>query len=306
MEATGIEDMFIAEKLAPMLTVPTKAGIYPYFAIAAGNLMKKESTLRDPSGTYNEVTQAFTTDTYETMDRGLETRVDDSFAADWSRFFEAEVIATQHITRSMKIDYEYRVAQLFMGTAGVTAFGATDAAVAYTELLMDTIDFARDVNDAKARLVKKGVRPNTMVMSLNVYNRIRRTKKLQNYLFGAEGLTAVGYKQVDPQRIGSAFSIQNVYVAEAHYDSADKGQATATIIPIWGDSYVWIGYVAGGDFQARGAARTIVWTGDSPSLYVTESYRDENRRSDKIRVRHHTSEKIIDSTAGTLITTGYA
>jgi hypothetical protein len=46
-----------------------------------------------------------------------------------------------------------------------------------------------------------------------------------------------------------------------------------------------------------------VWTEDS-ELFTTETYRDEKRRSDMVRVRHNTAEKVIDETAGELIATG--
>jgi hypothetical protein len=41
--------------------------------------------------------------------------------------------------------------------------------------------------------------------------------------------------------------------------------------------------------------RTFLWTGDSDSNSVVESYRDEERRSDIVRVRHHTQERRLIS-----------
>ena len=67
-------------------------------------------------------------------------------------------------------------------------------------------------------------------------------------------------------------------------------------------------YVQGGDYANGGAGRTLVWTGldNSTDFLVTETYRDELHRSDKVRVRTHTAEKVINPAAGTLITTGFA
>jgi hypothetical protein len=39
---------------------------------------------------------------------------------------------------------------------------------------------------------------------------------------------------------------------------------------------------------------------------VTETYRKEEVRSDCIRVRQHTAEKVISAPSGTLIKTGFA
>ena len=62
-----------------------------------------------------------------------------------------------------------------------------------------------------------------------------------------------------------------------------------------------------GDFTGGGVGRSIVWGADSPGgLFVSETYRDEKRRGNMIRVRMNTDEKIIDETAGELITTQWA
>jgi flagella basal body P-ring formation protein FlgA len=55
-----------------------------------------------------------------------------------------------------------------------------------------------------------------------------------------------------------------------------------------------------------GVGRTIVWTADAPGMFVTETYRSEPRRGDMVRVRMHSAEKIVDATAGELLTTGWA
>ena len=40
--------------------------------------------------------------------------------------------------------------------------------------------------------------------------------------------------------------------------------------------------------------RTFLWVEDSPDLMVSESYREEQTRSDIIRVRQNVAEKLID------------
>jgi hypothetical protein len=50
----------------------------------------------------------------------------------------------------------------------------------------------------------------------------------------------------------------------------------------------------------------LVWSDDAPGGFVSESYRDEARRSNVLRVRMNTAEKIIDANAGVRITTQYS
>jgi hypothetical protein len=64
--------------------------------------------------------------------------------------------------------------------------------------------------------------------------------------------------------------------------------------------------VQSGQFTAGGIGRTLVWSADAPGGFVSESYRDEARRSNVLRVRMNTSEKLIDANAAVRITTSFA
>lgn len=300
-EAAGADNYFIASKVMPVLESPVKAGVYPKIQMAAGGLMKKEATRRGPTGTYNEVDRKITTDTFDCVDRGLEERIDDVIARDFQRFFDVEVLTTKLITRQVMLDYETRVAGAIMNSS---TFTATAATVAITEANLATIDIVLDIFNAKERLTRKGLVPNTMIMTDSVFNRIRRSTKIQTFLYGTLG-SGTGYRLINAQDIGNALGIPNIMIAAATYDSANKG-LTPVLTPVWGNSYIWIGYVAGGDFSAMGAGRTIVWTADAPGMFVTETYRSEPRRGDMVRVRMHSAEKIVDATAGELITTNWA
>jgi len=69
----------------------------------------------------------------------------------------------------------------------------------------------------------------------------------------------------------------------------------------------WVGCTKGGDYSEGGAGRTLVWEADIPSgLYATETYRDEKRRSDRVRVRTNSIEKVLNGNAGQLIATAWA
>ena len=300
-EASGADAYFIGSKIMPVLDSPVKAGIYPKIRMQNGGLLKAETTRRGPTGTYNEVDRKIESDTFDCIDRGLEERIDDVIARDFGRFFDVEVLTTKLITRAVMLDYEIRVAAAIMSAS---TFTATAATVAITEANLATIDIVLDIFSAKERLTRRGIIPNCMIMTDSVFNRLRRSTKLQTFLYGTLG-AGTGYRLVNAQDIGNALGVPNIYIAAATYDSADKGQ-TPVLTQVWGNSYIWIGYVAGGDFSAMGAGRTIVWTPDSAGMFVTETYRSEPRRGDMVRVRMHTAEKIVDATAGELITTNWA
>lgn len=296
-EAAQADQYYIGSKVLPILPSPVKSGIFPKISMSPGELLKSDSTKRGPSGTYNEVDRKISTDTFDCIDRGLEERIDDVFVRDMSRFLDVEVLTSKLITRMMMLDYEIRCANRLFDA---TTFTTTNSGVEYSESNLATIDFAADLMAAKERLTRKAVIPNVAIMNDSMFNRIRRSAKLQTFLYGNIG-AGTGYRLVNAQDIGAAFNVPMVYVAAATFDASKKGATNPALTQVWNSDYVWLGNVQGGDFSAMGAGRTIVWTADSPSLFQTETYRSEPRRGDMVRVRHHTDEKVVDATAAELI-----
>lgn len=301
-EGNAVDQMFIGLDVFPVYGSDAKDGQFPKFKLATGELLNNDATLRQPTGSYGRVYRTYENDNFSCLDRGLEELVDDTYKSDVSRFFQAELMAANQVYRQVRLGHEIRVAQALMNSSNFTA---TAAAVAYTENLIATIDLVKDVTGACSRLNDKGIIPNTIVMSKNVFQRVRRSTLLTGYLRGSKSTDSKVLASADD--IASVFAaegIQKCLVGKMPYNSGKKGAAYSAS-QVWGDTYIWVGQVAGGDFMAGGAGRTIVWNPEGGVL-VSETYRSEERRSDVVRVRQNTAEKVVDGTAGELITTSYA
>jgi len=297
-DAAYADQYFIGLKVFPVYNSPKKTGNYMRITSAASESMKKNITDRAQKGAYGEVDRTYEKDTFSCSDRGLEEKLDDSVTAELSDFFSTEAVTSKLLLRSIMMDHEVRVAAKVMNTSN---FDATNSTVAYTVAQLANFDFALDIQNAIKKVKKRGEMPNTVVMNRDVYDRIRLSDKFAKFLFGPLG----GGQQITESMLGEAFGIPNILVADATIDSSKKGQ-TAAPDYIWPNTYIWVGNVQGGDFSAGGAGRSILWTGDASSIFVTETYRDEKHRSDVIRVRTHTDEKVISTPSGTLITTQWA
>jgi hypothetical protein len=137
-EAAAADKFFIAQRVLPMVLVGLKSGSYPKLTRSATELLTPNSTIRNPKSEYARTQRAWTSDTYDCVDRGLEEPVDDAESQDIGRFFNAEVATARFVLRSMMLDYEIRVQQTLFST---TNFGAaTAASVAYT---MANIEYDR-------------------------------------------------------------------------------------------------------------------------------------------------------------------
>lgn len=302
-EASMAVDNLIGTRVLPPFEVDQQSGQYPVFKKGKGELLNDDATLRTPGGSYGRVKRTYENDTYDCKDRGLEEEVDDTYKRNVSRFFDAESTAAKHVMQQVMLGHEVRAAAAVMNTSN---FGSgTNSAVAYTEANIATIDFPQDVFAAVERLNDNAEQPNTIVMSSTVFNRLRRATLTQNFIRGNRPTDSS--LNVTPTALAAAFAesgIEQVLVGRARVNSAKKGQ-NYSASNVWGNTYVWVGKVASGDFMNQGAGRTLVWNKEG-GLWVTETYREESKRSDIVRVRQNTAEKIIDGAAGTLITTQYA
>jgi hypothetical protein len=301
MEAVHQEKHYIASMLLPIYGSEREVGRYPKFTIGKGELLKRESQKRGATGTYNESDEVFEWDNYQTAEYGHEKRIDDVVRKQMRDFFDSEMVTAKFCMNKLMLDYEIEAANALLNP---TTFTSSSAGTAYTEANLDTMDVPADINATIEQLTLLGEEPNTMVLSLPLFNRLKRSKKLQTYLYGHLNTTQGG-SNITSEIIAASFGIANVIVAKKSYDSGIKGKTS--VGPVWNNNYIWIGDVQGGDFMNGGAGRTIIWDADSEGgLFTTDQYRDEARRGDKIRVRSNRTIKVINQNSARLISTSWS
>jgi hypothetical protein len=299
-EALAADRYFIGLDLLPAFTVDRSSGEYRKLTVDATKLLKSGGDLkRGPKGSYPEVDWTWAKDSYLTVDRGIEQKIDDVVAADVAHAFSIEAQASKLLLRRVRLAHEQRVKAILFNTS---TFDSVNSTTAYTEANLATMDAPADIIAATDRIRARGEECNTIVIGRQSWNRIRRSDRLAKFFFGQLG----GSQQITPQMFAEKFEIPNIRIGDAVVDTAQDGQ-TASLSRIWTPDYIWIGNVQGGDFAAGGAGRTLIWTGDTGGeLFVTETYRNEQIRSDVIRVRSNTDEKIVSARSGTLIATQFA
>ena len=303
IEAPNSETGLIGAEVLPLLPVPAKSGQYLKVQLAQADLLNNDSKPRGASSDYARAVRAFGTDTYDTIEYGLEELIDDGFRADADRFFDLEASSARFLLRQIKLGHEKRVSDILF--AGTTPFTTADqsAISAYTNANLSNIDVAGDIANARTELNKLGYEANTIIMSAPVFERIRRTTKLQNQFFGVVSDTKG--RLLAEAEIAAALGVERVLVGRAAINSANKNKAYSGgfIVP---NTQIIVANVQSGQFTAGGIGRTLVWSADAPGGFVSESYRDEARRSNVLRVRMNTSEKLIDANAAVRITTSFA
>jgi hypothetical protein len=158
---------------------------------------------------------------------------------------------------------------------------------------------------AKSRGLKNGLILNAVVMSNDIYTRIQRSTLMQNQIFGVVPKSAGQFTLPGEDDIARALGVDYLYVAKAAKNANQKGQSFSGSF-IWGNTYIAVCQVQGGEYTAGGVGRTIQWTKDTTGLFTPETYRSDERRSNILRVRQNVVEKVIDETACELIATSYS
>ena len=294
------QNLFIGTDVMPLYVADVRSGEYLKINLGGSEALNDDATKVAPGAAYPRVSRKFTSDTYNTTEYGLEEVLPDATQRDLARFLDVEVAVADMLLSQITIGHEARVATATFAANGLTAISAS---ADYTEANITAFDVPRDVAGAKLELAKYGVLPNTLIMSASVFERVRRSAKVQNQFFGV--VPSDQSRLLSEQEVAAAVGVDRVLVGRAPKNTAKKNQAYSGGF-IWGNTYMSLAYIAGGEFAAGGFGRTILWGADSPVPFVAETYRDEARRSNVLRVRQHTSEKVIDGSSIIRITTGYA
>jgi hypothetical protein len=294
--------LFIGDQIFPVKGEDVKRGIYMKANLANAELLNADAVPRASGDSYQRINRKYDTDTFDAIEYGLESVIDDAYESEVERFMNIESTEAMLLERSLRISYEARVAAALFNAS---TFTATAATVNYTAANLATIDVANDVDLAKSRMLKNGLIANTIVMGYDVYQRIRRSTLLQNQIFGVVPRSANQRMLPGEQDVAEALGVEKLLVGKAPRNGNNKGQSYSGSF-IWGTTYIAVCNTAGGEYQAGGVGRTIQWTKDTTGLFTPETYRSDERRSNVLRVRQHTAEKVIDATACELITTSYS
>jgi len=279
--------------------VSEQSGDYPVIPLEQILKVPDDGGRRAPRQAYGRDDFEFGTGTYSCKEYGREAPLDDVEARLYSRFFDAEIVAARRATLKLALLYEIRCKNLLFNTG---TFANAAAAAAWSSAATAT-PLADVKNAKKAMRDAAGIEPNVIVMAKPVFDNLMVTDEINTTFRYTNPIPSLS-REAKRRLAAQYFEVDEVLVASGMYDTAKKGQS-ASLSDIWGSNMVGLFRVA--DSEARDleepvVGRTFLWTEDSPELFTTEQYREEQTRSNVYRVRHHTDERLVYAGAGYLIT----
>ena len=285
---------FVGLKIAPSLEVSEAFGEYP--VVEPGDLLKVVQTLRNSDGSYRNISGRVGKDSYRTEEHGLVERIDDRYAAVHRGWFNSERLATMRLQHALALAHNKRVITVAEAVSNTTAAGTAWSTTA-------NADPVANVRTAKLALRDRigMATPIKMVLELETFEFLKDCDAIINRLKYA-GFRDPERSNISAAALESVFDVDEIIVSTAKTNSADDPNA-ATFANAW-DKTKCLLFVAGsGDTIGPQYMRTFHWGGDGSSIGGTiESYGDDARRSDNIRVRFDVEEKEIYSDAAQLIT----
>jgi hypothetical protein len=293
---------FIAQKVLPLVEVAKQAGTFGKITIE--QLLKTGTTRRTPGAGYNRGDWSFDDATFSCEEHGWEEPVDDREAKMYADYFDAEQISTLRAYNNVLLNMEARVSAAIFNattwtsyTTGITTEWSTVA----------TATPLADIRAAKLAVFNQcGMWPNTVIMDREVFNNCIACADVVS-LIKYSGLIDPRAGAITPQALAQAFDVDQVLVAGGAKDTALEGQA-ASIASLWDDEYVMVCKTATtDDIREPCIGRIFHWAEDGSSIGGTvETYREEQRRSDIVRVRNDVDEVVLYVECGHLLSNATA
>ena len=288
---------FVGLEIMPLFRTAKQSGTYPVIPKEA--LLKLSNVDRAPRGAYGRDDWEYERGQFQTAERGFEELLDDSERElfDQEAPGMAEFVATRRAWLKIMRAQEYRVAG--------KVFNSTNFSAHNVSIEWNTSATAKPIDDVKAAIaafrLQCGMMPSGLVISMKNFLELQVCSQIIDSL--KYTFPGIDVHNLNAQQMARVFGVNRLFVAGSVYDSAKKGQ-DASISDLWDDEYAALVRVASGaDLTEPCVGRTFLWTADSPENAVVEEYRDDGRRSDVYRVRHHVSEEFMQSKndAGTVV-----
>jgi len=299
VENMGAGGPFVADRIAPVVHVPTSTGKYYKFSNLE-SIRDDYDALRAPKSESNEISRSYSSDTYSCRQYGLRELIADEEMDNADRaVIDPERDAIALITRKLKLPIERRVIAMLMSTQVIT----NNAAAAAAWNAESGVDIEGDVDAAKLSVRKKaGMEPNTIVIPPHIAAAAKKDSDIRDLVKYTDSTLLVN-GELPPMLFGLEVVIPTVLL-----DTAAPGVAAPGLEFAWQDDAVLVCYVEREAPSKRSLSlayqfrRPIAGNLDVAAY----RYRDEARHATVVEGLVEQTEEVVCADCGFLITGAYA
>lgn len=247
---------------------------------------------------YNRVELYMDDLAYACVDHGLEGQVTDRDKEKYADDFDAEVEKTQAVKIKMLLAREKRIKDVIFNTTTWTgtALFTDNSANPWDDKETNIID---QVLAGREKVRQNtGVPANAMIIGEVTLNNMLVNTQIRDQFPG----TSIISEALLRAQMGAILGIQDLIVGQAIYNSADEGQDFVAG-EIWPDDYAMIAALGeeGLPMTEPQLGRTILWKPYTSDLEYVETYREDQTKSDIVRVEQSIDEKLFDKYFGHML-----
>lgn len=274
------QQRFVGLRVFPAFEAAEQSGTFGRVTIES--LLKSIETSRAPGAGYNRDLWDFEEDSYACREHGVEQPLDDRQARMYRNYFDAETISTRRAQSMVLTAHESRVAALVQASTNTTSAGTVWSDHAN----------ATPISNVEAALVAmygRGVIANAVVITWEAFRNVRQCAQVIERLNGAGAGQRATASDIGEAELALVFGVPNVFVA------GGQNFSSGAIGSVWDKTEAHVLRIAEtNDIQEPACGRTIHWAEDGSQIgTAVESYRDEPKRSEIVRARMDTDEKLM-------------
>jgi hypothetical protein len=281
---------FIGLEVMPLWRTVKSSSTYPVLPKEALIPANKDIS-RAPRGTYSRDDWEYERGTFQTSEKGHEEPLDDAEREMFDQESQglAEMISTKRAWDKIQRAQEIRIANKIFNGSNFTPHPVTDE---WDDGASATpID---DVNEGvKAFRLQNGMLPDALLIAFSTFLDLRNCDQVVDRL--KYTFPGIDINSMTSNQLAQVFNVPRVLIGGAVKNASGKG-LDASMADVWDNEYASLVKISSSmDLASPGVGRTFLWTADSPQNPIVESYREEKRRSDIFRVRHHVDEAFCQS-----------
>lgn len=245
---------------------------------------------------YARITSTFDDFSYSCQEHGLEEAVSKRTQARYANIFDAFSWATARTAARVQANQEARVASLLYNTSVWNGAGLTTGITNEWDAnhITDAVPITDVENACRKVWAGCGMWPNALILNMEQFRNLRLLDTVKAAISASGAGFPTRASDITREMLAAVFNLDYIIIAGAARNTAKKGKS-ASFSHFWSSEYAMVARVAtSSDMAEPCVARTYHWTGDGSSLDGTvETYYDEARRSDIVRVRMDTDEVVM-------------
>jgi hypothetical protein len=292
-------EQYIADQIFKPVTVGKQSDRYNVYGMER---FRQHDDLRAPGTEANEIGWDFSHDTYFTDGHALRHAIADEEKQNADEDFNLESEGTELVTEGILLNKEVDAANMILDAANyhsdlVYNMGAASNPLKWSDPTSDPVG---DIAAAKQRMHRlAGLRPNTLVMSETVLNRLILHPKL---------IEIVKYVQrgiINMDLLAAAFGVNKILVGSALKSTVtNPGQAVAgqrdDLNYIWGNSAVLCYIAPSPGKKMVSIGYSFMWNKDGNGAVQVRKWYETPRRATIVEAERWYAHKMISDVAGVL------